>query len=181
MAHRKAASGHLPGAGWEREIQMTIVLQYDGIPGESTITGFEKYIEVDSFQVGAGRAISAAYGTSKREGGVVSISEITVTKKTDGSTLKLFKDACMGNLDKKAEFKFLRTGQGQAQEFLCFETNGTGVSGMSFSAAGGSDSRPNESVSFNFDKIMIKYNPIGDDLNGSPETWGWDLAKVQPL
>jgi type VI secretion system secreted protein Hcp len=160
---------------------MTIVVQYEGIPGESTIQGFEKYIEVDSFQLGAGRAISSAYGTSTREGGVVSISEISVTKKTDGTSVKMFEEACMGKLNKKVEFKFLRTGSGEAQEFLCFETNGTGISGISWSASGGSDSRPSESLSFNFDKISIKYNPIGDDFSGSPATWGWDLAKVTKL
>ncbi|MBP0466764.1 type VI secretion system tube protein Hcp [Roseomonas sp. PWR1] len=160
---------------------MTIVVQYEGIPGESTIQGFEKYIEVDSFQLGVGRHIASAFGTSTREGGIVSISEITVVKKTDGTSVKLFEEACMGKLNKKVDFKFLRTGSGAPQEFLAFETNGTGISGLSFSASGGGDSRPMESLSFNFDKISIKYNPIGDDFSGSPATWGWDLAKAAKL
>lgn len=160
---------------------MTIVVQYEGVPGESTITGFEKYIEVQSFQLGLGRHISSARGTSTREGGEVSVSEITCIKQTDGTSVKLFEEACTGKLNKKVDIKFLRTGAGQPQEFLAFELNGTGISGLSFSASGGSDSRPTEAVTFNFDKISIKYNPIGDDFSGSPATYGWDLAKSTKL
>lgn len=160
---------------------MTIVVQYEGVPGETKIQGFEKYIEVQSFQFGLGRHISAARGTSTREGGEVSISEITCVKATDGTTVKLFEEACTGKLNKKVDIKFLRTGSGAPQEFLSFELNGTGISGLSFSASGGSDSRPIESLSFNFDKISIKYNPIGDDFSGSPSSWGWDLATSAKL
>jgi type VI secretion system secreted protein Hcp len=160
---------------------MTIVVQYEGIPGETKIKGFEKYIEVESFQFGVGRHIAAARGTSTREGGEVSISEITCIKQTDGTTVKLFEQACTGKLNKKVDIKFLRTGSGEPQEFLSFELNGTGISGMSFSASGGGNSRPTESLSFNFDKISVKYNPIGDDFTGSPENWGWDLALSSKL
>jgi type VI secretion system secreted protein Hcp len=161
---------------------MTIVVKYEGIDGETKIKGYEKYIEVESLQLGLGRHISSSRGTSTREGGEVSISEITCTKQTDGTTVKLFEEACTGKMNKKVDFKFLRTGAGQPQEYLCFETNGTGISGLSFSAAGGQgNSRPMESVSFNFDKISIKYNPIGDDFTGSPATWGWDLATSSKL
>jgi type VI secretion system secreted protein Hcp len=160
---------------------MTIVVKYEGIDGETKIKGFEKYIEVESLQLGLGRHIASARGTSTREGGEVSISEITCLKKTDGTTVKLFTEACTGKMNKKVDFKFLRTGSGQPQEYLSFETNGTGISGLSFSASGGGDSRPTESVSFNFDKISIKYNPIGDDFTGSPENWGWDLATSSKL
>ena len=161
---------------------MTIVVKYEGIDGETKIRGFEKYIEVDSFQLGLGRHIASARGTSTREGGEVSISEITCTKATDGTTVKLFEQACTGKLNKKVDIKFLRTGSGEPQEFLSFELQGTGISGMSFSASGGGgDSRPMESLSFNFDKIKIKYNPIGDDFTGSPATWGWDLATSSKL
>jgi type VI secretion system secreted protein Hcp len=37
--------------------------------------------------------------------------------------------------------------------------------------------RPNESLSLNFDKVKLGYNPVGDDLTGSPVYYTWDLAK----
>ena len=154
---------------------MAILLEYEGVPGESTIEGFVKWINLGSCQFGAGRGISSAYGSSTREGSIVSVSEITITKETDGSTIKLLEEALHGKLNKVVKIAFLRTGSGAAQEYLSFELSGTGLSGYSLSSGG---DRPSESLSLNFDKFILKYNPIGDDFSGSPATVGWDLAKA---
>ena len=154
---------------------MTLLLEYEGVPGESTIDGFAKWIVIDSAQFGVGRGISSAFGGSTREGSIVSVSEITVTKETDGSTIKLLEEALHGKLNKLVKLAYLRTGSGAAQEYLSFELNGTGLSGFSMSSGG---DRPSESLSLNFDKFILKYNPIGDDFSGSPATVGWDLAKA---
>ena len=68
---------------------MPILMQYQGVPGESKIKGFEKYIEVTSFEFGLGRRITSGVN-SVREGSVVNMSEIVVKKSTDGTTIKLF-------------------------------------------------------------------------------------------
>lgn len=154
---------------------MAIMLNYEGVTGESTIQGFEKWITLNSAQFGVGRGISSSYGNSTREGSIVSVSEITITKETDGTTVKLLEEALHGKLNKLVKIAFLRTGAGEAQEYLSFELNGTGVSGYSMSSGG---DRPAELLSLNFDKFILKYNPIGDDLTGSPATVGWDLAKA---
>ena len=152
---------------------MTIMLEYEGVEGESTIEGFAKWIQLSSAQFGVGRGISSAFGGSTREGSIVSVSEITVTKQADGSTIKLLEEALHGKLNKIVKIAFLRTGAGTVQEYLSFELNGTGLSGYSMSSGG---DRPSESLSLNFDKFILKYNPIGDDFAGSPATVGWDLA-----
>ncbi len=160
---------------------MAIYMKYEGVPGEVTVKGFEKFIEVESFQFGIGRHISSARGTSTREGGDASISEVVVTRQTDGATVKFFEEAVTGKLNKVVEIKFARTGAGESQEYLGFKLEGCGIAGLSFSASGGQDSRPSESMHMNFDKITCKYNPIGDDFTGSPATYGWDLAKASKL
>ncbi|MBR0647399.1 Hcp family type VI secretion system effector [Plastoroseomonas hellenica] len=154
---------------------MAIMLNYDGVQGESNIQGYEKWINLESFQFGIGRGIASAYGNSTRESSIVSVSEITVTKQTDGTTVKLMEEGLHGKLNKIVKVAFLRTGSGAAQEYLSFELNGCGVSGFSMSSGG---DRPSESLSLNFDKYILKYNPIGDDFSGSPATVGWDLAKA---
>ena len=153
---------------------MAILVKYDGITGESKVAGFEDHFEVNSFHLGVGRGISSARGTSTREGTVVSISEIVVTKATDGTSIDLLTQACEGKLDKKVEINFVRTGAGQAEMYLKFELEGCGISGFSMSSGG---DRPSESVSLNFDKITMTYSPVGDDLTGSPNTYGWNLAE----
>ena len=127
-------------------------------------------------EFGLGRRITAGVN-SVREGSVVNLSEIVVKKSTDGTTIKLFEQACFGKLDNEVKFSFVRTGAGDPQEFLGVYLKNTGVSGLSFKAAGGSgvDARPGETLHLNFGKIEVKYNPIGDDLTGSPSSTTWNI------
>ena len=160
---------------------MPIVMKYEGVDGESTIDGFEKYTEISSFEFSVGRRISSARGASTREGGDASLSEIVVRKQTNGATVKYFEEACTGKLNKVVEIGFLRTGSGKPEEYLNFKLEGAGVAGLAFKSAGGQDSRPGETLHLNFDKLSIKYNPIGDDFSGNPSNYGWDLAKSKKL
>lgn len=152
---------------------MPIFVEYDGIEGEATIEGYKKQIEVNSFQFGIGRAIGSAGGQSTRESSIASVSEIVVTKQTDGSSPKLFVAALTGTLDKKVKISFARTASGSVQTYMEYSLEGTGISGYSLSSGG---DRPSESISFNFDKIEFKYMLVGDDLAGSPEVVNYDLA-----
>lgn len=160
---------------------MPIVMKYQGVDGESTIDGFTKYTEISSFEFGVGRRISSARGTSTREGGDANLSEIVVRKKTDGSTVKFFEEACTGKLNKEVEIDFLRTGAGKSDSYLNFKMEGCGVAGLSFKSDGAQDARPTEVLHLNFDKLTLKYNPIGDDFSGNPSNYGWDLAKAKQL
>ena len=155
---------------------MPILMSYQNVPGESKITGFEKYIELTSFEFGLGRRITSGVN-SVREGSTGNLSEVVVKKQTDGTTIKLFEQGCWGKLDNEVKISFVRTGASEAQEFLGVYLTKTGVSGLSFKAAGGAgvDSRPGETVHLNFGKVEVKYNPIGDDLTGSPASTTWNI------
>jgi type VI secretion system secreted protein Hcp len=153
---------------------MAILVKYGDIKGESKVEGFTDHFEVGSFQFGVGRAIASARGTSTREGSVVSVSEITITKQSDNTSIKLFEEALHGKLDKKVEIRFVRTGGAKPSAYFTVDLEGCGVSGFSMSSGG---DRPSESLSLNFDKVKLGYNPVGDDLTGSPVYYTWDLAK----
>ena len=63
---------------------MPIFMHYDGIDGNVTAKGYEKWIEVQSFQFGSGRGISTPTGGSEnREASAPSVSEVVVTKLMD--------------------------------------------------------------------------------------------------
>lgn len=154
---------------------MAILIKFgDKHKGESKIKGYTDHFEVGSFQLGVGRAVSDARGTSGRQGSVASISEIVVTKSTDGISLKLWQESVMGKLDNKVDIVFVRTGAGEPVEYLKFELEGCGISGFSMSSGG---DRPSESISLNFDKIVMHYSAIGDDLTGESGNFGWNLAE----
>jgi len=152
---------------------MPIMLKCADWEGESKLKGFEKCFEVSSFQFGVGRAIGSARGTSTREGSIASVSEITVTKVSDGVSTKLFEEALVGKMDKKVEFHFLRQGADGGVAYVVVKLEGCGISGFSVSSGG---DRPSESISLNFDKIEFGYNPVADGLTGNYGGYTYDLA-----
>lgn len=157
---------------------MAIYMNYDGIPGEVTTEGYSKWIELNSFQFGIGRGIASAGGQSTRESSAASVSEIVVSKQTDGSSPKLFVASLTGTLDKKVTIAMTRTASGQVQTYMHYITEGTGISGYSVSSGG---DRPSESISLNFDKIEFKYFLVGDNLQGSGEGVGYNLATAKTM
>jgi type VI secretion system secreted protein Hcp len=151
---------------------MPIYMNYDGIQGEVTASGHEKWIELTSFQWGEGRSLSSGQGASTRESGTVSMADVVVTKQTDGTSPKLFIAGATGTLDKTVKIDFVRTEGGAEQVYMQYTLTNTGVGGYSLASGG---ERPSETLSLNFLKIEFKYITIGDDLTGSPETVHYDL------
>lgn len=157
---------------------MAIYMKYAAIDGESTTEGYAKWIEIESFQLGVGRGIGSARGTSTRESSEASVSEISVTKKSDNTSVPLIEEALYGKLNNKVEIVFTRTKAGGSgvQPYLEYELNGCGVAGFSISSGG---ERPMESISLNFDKIQMKYLLVGDELAGTPKTTLYDLSTAK--
>src|SRR5271166_2136020 len=153
---------------------MPIYVKYDVIAGDVTAAGHEKWIEVNSFQWGVGRGISSPTGGSAdRESSAPSVSEIVVTKPTDIATIKLLDEALEGE-GKDVTIDFCKTDKGNLSVYLSYTLNNTMISGYSLSSGG---DRPQESLSFNFTKIMctdVGLGAKGDD--GQPATVGYDLA-----
>lgn len=154
-------------------------MKYGSINGPVTTKGFEKWIELNSFQWGSGRAIgSAARGSTSREHSEPSLSEVTVAKLTDVASPKLFLEWVAGKLDNKVTIKFTTTTKGEVDTFLTFELTDCGVSGYSMSSGG---EMPQESISLNFTKISKTFKELDPDIAGSPETVGYDLTQMKTI
>jgi type VI secretion system secreted protein Hcp len=155
---------------------MAMYLKYRDLEGSATEQGHNKWIELDSFHWGVGRSIgTAARGSTSREHSEPSISEITVTKRMDKASPKLFLDAVAGKLDSKVQIHFTTTNKGKVETFLKFELENTGISGYSVSSGG---DMPVESLSLNFTKISKSFTGFDPGIGGSPETVGFDLTKM---
>jgi type VI secretion system secreted protein Hcp len=161
-----------------------VFIKIGDIKGESTAKGHEGWIELQSVQWGVGRGISSPTGGTNREASAPSISELTLTKTLDSSTPKLFLNAVGGSgVIPKVELHFVDTSStgGAGTVFYSLELTNVLVSGLSTSAAAGSD-RPQESISLNFTKIEMKYS-IVDEKGGTTVVGaeGYDLATAKPL
>ncbi len=142
---------------------MALYMKYGNINGSVTTDGFQKWIELHSFQWGVSRAIgSAARSMHGREHSEPSLSEVSVTKTTDVATPKLFLDAVAGKLDTKATIKFTTTIKGKVETFLTYELE-----------------NPMESLALNFTKITETYTGMDPGRSGSPESVGYDLTQMK--
>jgi type VI secretion system secreted protein Hcp len=161
----------------QTEFSMAIYLKYGSIKGPVTTDGFKDWIELDSFHWGVGRAIgTAARGSTSREHSEPSLSEVTVTKRTDVASPKLFLDAVAGKLDSEVTIKFTTTTKGKVETFLAYKLEDTGLSGYSLSSGG---DMPVESLSLNFTKITKSFTPHDPGIGGTPEHVGYDLTQMK--
>ena len=116
---------------------MALYMNWDGVPGDVTTSGFEKWIELGSFQWGIGREIgSAISGQASRESSIPSISEVVVTKRMDSSSPGLWTDSVAGQLNTTVKVAFTTTSKGDTVQFLIYELTNTGLSGYSVSSGG---------------------------------------------
>ncbi len=153
---------------------MALFMKYGSIDGNVETKGYEKWIMINSLQLGVGRGISSPVGTSAdREGSHPSVSEVVVTNEMDVATNKLLEDALGGAMNTEVQIAYCSTGKDEVKEFLRYILTNTALSGYSVSSSG---DRPSESLSLNFTKIEIKYTSLAVDESGNPASTNYNLA-----
>src|SRR3954470_8827698 len=158
---------------------MAIYMKFGSIKGPVTTDGFKDWIELESFHWGSSRHIgTAARGSTSREHSEPTLSEVTVTKRTDVASPKLFLDSVAGKLDSKAEIKFTTTTKGKVETFLTYKMEDTGISRYSIGSNG---DMLIETLSLNFAKITKTFTGTAPGVSGSPETVGYDLTQMTTI
>src|SRR5215471_21466514 len=116
---------------------MAIYMKYGSIKGPVTTDGFKDWIEVNSFQWGDSRAIRSAAGfLHSREHSAPSFSEVTLKKRTDFSSPKLFLESVAGRLDNKVTLKFTTTTKDKVETFMTYEFSDCGLSAYALNSEG---------------------------------------------
>ncbi|MGH7068154.1 MAG: Hcp family type VI secretion system effector [Acetobacteraceae bacterium] len=153
---------------------MALFMKYGSIDGDVETKGYEKWIEINSFQWGVGRGLSSPTGSSAdREASAPSVSEITVSKQMDKATNKIVEEALGGAMNTEVKIAYATTGKNDVKEFVQYILTNTALSGYSLSSGG---DRPSESLSLNFTKIEIKYTSLAVDESGNPASTNYNLA-----
>src|SRR5262249_54759239 len=156
-----------------------IYMKFEGIDGDVTAEGHEKWIELNSFQSGLGRHIGVPTGRhAEREASAPSVSESVVTKPGDWASPKLMQHALWGE-GVKVQIDFCKTDKDKLEAYQTYELEDVLISNLSVSSGG---ERPMESLALNFTKIVFTHIPMGDvNETGSPEKVGYDLAKAKSI
>ena len=153
-----------------------ILIKFDtAIKGESKVPGHEDWINVDSFQLGVGRAITQAGRGGDRDTSNPSFSEATFSRATDKASPELFMQAVSGKSLGNATIHFLQVSGADKpdQVYLEFTLGDSIVSSYSISSGG---DRPSESFSLNFVKISKKYTAFSGASKGAEIEKKWDLV-----
>jgi type VI secretion system secreted protein Hcp len=158
---------------------MAIYMKYPDIKGSSTVDAYKDLIILDSFSFGVQRDLDTHRTDKNREASEPTIGEITVTKKMDVSSAKLFIESVASDLKNDVEITFTTTTAKKTAEYLSYKLANVGVSLYSVSA--GADGIPVESVVLNFTKLEMKFTAHGPDISGSPEAVGYDLMAMKTV
>jgi type VI secretion system secreted protein Hcp len=156
---------------------MALYMKIDGVDGQVTTDGHEKWIELHSVQYGVSRSTYTGAAGANREGSHPTISDITITKVFDVASPGLYRDSVAGAFDKKVKIHFTATTKDKTETYLELELTDCGISSYSVSSGG---DQPMESLSLNFTKIMYTPSPL--DTKGSPKKGAvitYDLMKMK--
>jgi type VI secretion system secreted protein Hcp len=151
-----------------------IYVKIEGLKGDVTSPPeYAEWIECTSLNWGVGRAISSSVGTSSdREASNPSISEVTVTKEFDSTSVPLFVEAAVGK-GRKVEIHFVNSGADKSIAYYEMTLSDALISSFSQSSNG---EEPSESVSINFTKIELKQT-----TGKTTSVGGYDLSTGKKL
>lgn len=134
------------------EAALDMVLNIPGIPGDSTLPGYENQITVLAWSWGASNA-----GTCQFPGSL-NLQDLSLTKYTDLATNPLIAALANGTVLPSATLTILPAGTGQPSERIALSA--VRVSSVSTGGSGG-ETRLTENVSLFFSQAVITYYCVG--------------------
>jgi type VI secretion system secreted protein Hcp len=135
---------------------VNMILELDGIEGESQDKDFEKKIDIYSFSWGVSNA-SAGHTGSGSGAGLANVHDLTVSKYTDASTNKLILYAYNGKHVGDGKLHVFKAGGDDKVEYLTYEMTEVFITNFSQSDSSGGSAIASESVTLNFSTVDIKY------------------------
>lgn len=154
-------------------------MKIDGIEGESTDSGHDKWINLLNLSQGVSRPMKAGAADNTRSRASADVGDVVIVKEMDASTPKLIQALCDGKNFKEITID-LCTQTGQGKRVAYYQVKLTDVYITSYDVSGGATdgSVPTESLSMNFAKIEWTY----DKLDKQGKSQGkvpaqWDVGK----
>jgi type VI secretion system secreted protein Hcp len=153
-----------------------LLLKLAGVEGESERTGFEKQIQLDSFQWGfhnPSSPVGPGAGAGK-----VEASGITCSKRVDRSSPKLFQAITTGKHFPNAVLTALKAGGDKAVDYMKIEFDQLFVVDLQESGSSGDNGVPLETINFAFGKVTVTYNEQkADGTKGAATVASYDFKK----
>jgi type VI secretion system secreted protein Hcp len=156
----------------------TVLLNINGIKGNSTLEGAADQIVLYSYSLGVSMQMNNDVGRTERTLGRPNFMEFNVSKATDQSTPALYA-ACAGG--KKLGDAKISIGRNENDKFMPlveYTLSDAMISTITTAGAGES----NDNVTINFSKITTVYTQQSiDSTKKGTASFGWDLAANKAL
>ena len=153
---------------------MPIYMQYGDIKGDATQQNHKEWMDISSIHWNVSRNMNTLAGAAaNREASEPSISEVTLTKVSDKSSVRLFQEACTGNKGKTAVIHMVTTGD-PGETYIEYTLDNALIANYSVDSHG---DRPVEHIRINFTKMQVKYTPRDAANTGQgQQVAAYDLA-----
>jgi type VI secretion system secreted protein Hcp len=133
-----------------------MILELDGIKGESKVDQFEHQIDVSSFSWGASNSGSAHTGGGASGGGKGNIHDMSFTKTVDNASPTLFQLCYQGKHINTGKLHVRKSAGDDKLEYQLFEMDEVYITNVSMGDAAGNET-PSESFTLTFAKIKYTY------------------------
>jgi type VI secretion system secreted protein Hcp len=156
---------------------MAVFAKYDGVDGESTDAGHDKWIDVLSIDWGSHKPGGGATGQSRRRGGVV-VEDLRLTMEYEKSTIKLLEKLNMGEVIPKLEIEQTANYGGARSTYIKYELVNVQVTAFDVNASGNDETPPTVTLANNFEEYKVTYTEYDSEGNkgGNAETT-WKVEK----
>lgn len=154
-------------------LEYDVYLKLDGIDGEGTARGYEKWIPLTSVHLGVTNAANAATGGSGR-GSKATATPVVVTKRPDAASVPLFLATANGTFIKKGVIAFVTRGDAP-RTVLSYELNDVAIASYEADNAF-------ETLELSYAALTIAYSAQKPDGSGAPPIkGGFNFAKNAKL
>lgn len=157
---------------------MAILLDYEGIKGETSNKSHEGCINCEGWRFKTNRGITSNTSTKgDRESSNATISDLEITKYMDSSSLKLFIESLCGT-GKEIKLILTKTGKGEGSDvYMEYILKNAIISGYEVGGSTNDTNRPTENITISFVEIEARYTPYDDDGNAiAASAVGFDTA-----
>jgi type VI secretion system secreted protein Hcp len=155
---------------------MAAYIKFDGVDGESLAKGHEKWSDLIDFSQAVHKIGAGATGAARRRGTPV-LEDVQCKKLLDKASPKLAEAVCNGKVFPKVEIHLKNATLDSSREtYYKYELKNVLVT--SYNVQGGSQDKPMESFSLNFEEIKVTYTEMDAKGNKKGDTqYGWDVEK----
>lgn len=157
---------------------MAAFIKFDGVDGESQHKDHKAWSDLMSFSQMVHKPGAGGTGAARRRGSVM-LEDIQCAKLLDKSSPKLAESVCKGKVYPKVEIEVTVSTTDAGQEtYYKYELKNVLVS--SYSVSGGSQDKPAENFSLNFEEIKVTYTEM--DSKGKKKgnvEYGWKVEEAE--